>query len=56
MASEGLQIGMQPSLPDMGRLSLENKEQIEGSQQRKHTEVTDRDMVFSTADTSVQGT
>lgn len=56
MASEGLQISMQPSLPDMRRLSLEKKEQIEGSQLRKHTEVTDGDMVFSTAETSVQGT
>ena len=49
----GLQVIKEASMPDISRLSLDKKEQLEG--QRKQIE-TDGDMVFSTADTSVQGT
>ena len=50
---KGLELSNEPSLPDLGRLSLEKKLQVDA--QRKQTE-TDGDMVFSTADTSAQGT
>lgn len=50
----GLAIGKEPSMPNMKRLSLENKEksQIESSRQQQRIE-TDGDLVFSTQDTSL---
>ena len=49
-------IQQQQSMPDMSCLSLEKKEAPDSSRQRRQQTETDGDMVFSTADTSVQGT
>ena len=50
---QGLQL--QESVPDISRLSLEKKGQPSSQRMPRQTE-TDADLVFSTGDTSMQGT